>query len=77
MTKEDRKIKKNNVKNFQKEYSEIFSILGINANNIQHEWNKEGDTIKEFTLYEEHLTPIITPNTHSLNHDYAQLERSN
>ena len=55
-------------KDFEKEYSEIFSILGINANNIKHEWNKEGDNIKEFNLYEDHPTPILTPNTHSVNY---------
>lgn len=52
---------------FKKEYSEIFSILGINSENIRHEWNKEGDNIKEFTLFEDHPRPILTPNTYSLN----------
>lgn len=68
MTKEDKKANNGEKKDFNKEYSEIFSILGINAETIRHEWNKEGDVIKEFNLYEDHPTPIITPNTHSLNY---------
>jgi len=68
MEQEDKKVKKSEKKDFEKEYSEIFSILGINADNIRHEWNKEGDNIKEFNLYEDHPTPILTPNTHSLNY---------
>jgi hypothetical protein len=67
MTKEEKKVKKTEEKDFKKEYSEIFSILGINADNIRHEWNQEGDNIKEFNLYEDHPTPILTLNTHSLN----------
>lgn len=64
----EKKVKTVVEKDFEKEYSEIFSILGINANNIMHEWNKEGDNIKEFNLYEDHPTPILTPNTHSVNY---------
>lgn len=68
MPKEEKKIKKAEEKDFEKEYSEIFSILGINADNIKHEWSKEGDNIKEFNLYEDHPTPILTQNTHSSNY---------
>ncbi|HOE39824.1 MAG TPA: hypothetical protein PLG05_09035 [Bacteroidales bacterium] len=64
----EKKVKTTVEKDFEKEYSEIFSILGINVNNIKHEWNKEGDNIKEFNLYEDHPTPILTPNTHSVNY---------
>lgn len=67
MTKKEKKVKNPEEKDFKKEYSEIFSILGINADNIKHEWNKEGDNIKEFNLYEDYPTPILTQNTHSLN----------
>ncbi len=67
MAKEENKVTKVEKKDFKKEYSEIFSILGINSENIRHEWNKEGDNIKEFNLFEDHPTPILTPNTHSLD----------
>ncbi len=67
MTKEEKKAKYSEEHKFEKEYSEIFSILGINSDNVQHEWNKEGDSIREFNLYEDHPRPMITPNTHSLD----------
>ncbi|HPW67098.1 MAG TPA: hypothetical protein PLS84_08490 [Salinivirgaceae bacterium] len=60
MAKESKKIENSKERDFAKEYTEIFSILGINSNNIVHEWNKEGDTIKEFTLYKEYPTKLTT-----------------
>lgn len=64
-SKKERKTSEKKI--FEKEYSEIFSILGIKSENISHEWNKEGDNIKEFNLFEDHPRPILTPNTHSMN----------
>lgn len=52
--------------NYSEEYSEIFRVLGIQPENIQHEWNKEGDQFKECSLYENHPTPQLTPNTHNI-----------
>lgn len=67
MIKKEKEIKKVSEKNYEEEYSEIFSILGINSENIGHEWNKEGDKLKEFNLFENHPTPILTLNTYSIN----------
>jgi len=68
MSKKNKKVVKSEKNDFLKEYSDIFSVLGINSENIKHEWNKEGDCLKEFNLYEDHPRPIITPNTHSTNY---------
>lgn len=54
-------------KDFFKEYLEIFSILKINHEKLNHEWKKEGDSIKEFDLFEDHPKPIITTYTHSIH----------
>ncbi len=69
MNKETTKknMKEKEVHDFSKEYSEIFAILGIDTENIHHEWNKEGDTITEFNLYEDHPRPVLTPDTHSMD----------
>ena len=68
MSKEKIKTTKTRKINYIQEYSAIFSVLGINSENIQHEWNKEGDFIKEFNLYEDHPRPIVTPDTHSISY---------
>lgn len=66
MPTKEKKEKKAECHNYVKEYSEIFSILGYNSENIKHEWNKDGDTFQQFTLYEDHPSPILTQNTHTL-----------
>lgn len=66
MPKKEKKVKIEEKHNFIKEYSEIFSILGFNAENIKHEWNKDGDSIQMFTLYEDHPRPILTQKTHTI-----------
>lgn len=67
MVKKEKKVEDKNYQNYTTEYAKIFSILGIDMNNLRHEWNKEGDFIKEFNLYEEHPRPILTPNTYSID----------
>lgn len=67
MSSDKKEIKKSNEQNFTKQYSDIFSILGINPASIRHEWNKDGDSIKEYTLFEEHPNPILTTHTHPFN----------
>lgn len=64
--KKEKKMKKKENLDYTKEYSEIFSILGFNAENLRHEWNKEGDSIQQFTLYDDHPRPILTQNTHTI-----------
>ncbi len=66
MIKEHVKPNQSQTNDYIQEYFEIFSILGINSESIKHEWNKEGDLIKDFNLYEDHPTPILTQNTNNL-----------
>lgn len=66
MIKKHVKPNQSQTNDYFQEYFEIFSILRINSENIKHEWNKEGDIIKDFNLYEDHPTPILTQNTNNL-----------
>ena len=61
-----KKTRKQENKDFITEYKKVFEIIGINPDKVQHEWNKKGDTIRVFTLFEDHPKPILTPNTHSI-----------
>ena len=56
-------MKPKSTKNFEKEYYEIFRTLKTNQLNISHEWQKEGDQFRKFSLFENNPTPILTPNT--------------
>jgi hypothetical protein len=47
----------------EKQYLEIFELTGVNPNHISHEWEKEGDVLKECSLYEKYPTPILTEST--------------
>lgn len=58
-----KQTKNNKERDFTKEYAEIFSILGRNSANIVHEWNKEGDRFKKFSLYKESPKTILTTHT--------------
>lgn len=65
MGKTKKKKQKEQLK-FIEEYNKFFNILGVNPNNIQHEWNNDGDYFKECTLYEDHPTPKLTTHTYNV-----------
>jgi len=67
MLTEKKKLANHEDRDYFKDYSDIFSILKINQDQMKHEWNKEGDFIKEFDLFEDHPKPIITTYTHSIH----------
>lgn len=56
-------------RDFVKEYQELFSTLVANSNIvISREWNRHGDYIQEFNVYEKYPTPILTYDTFPVNY---------
>jgi hypothetical protein len=47
---------------YTKEYNELFLMMDALR---QAEWNKQGDHIKKFSLFENSPTPILTNNTYT------------
>lgn len=62
----EKKSNKKQEEIYTREYNSVFEMVGINPQSINHEWNKEGDVIKECTLYEDQPTPVITPDTYTI-----------
>lgn len=52
-------------RDFEKEYNELMQFVKKSLDHQwrgEHEWNKQGDYIKKFSLLKESPTPIITNN---------------
>ena len=52
-----------NNRDYTQEYLELFAALGVKPENMNHEWEKEGDVLKQFSLYDNVPTPILTTGT--------------
>ena len=61
-TRAKNKVKSKTEIDYIKEYNELFLMMEALR---QAEWNKQGDHIKKFSLYENSPTPILTNNTYS------------
>ncbi len=53
---------------FVQEYNNLFKLIGVDPNKLNHQWKKDGDLLKEFSLEETLPTPIITQETFSINY---------
>ena len=62
---------------FIREYEAILKNQPENTVVVNTQWNQPGDTIQQFSLYDENFIPIPSlGNTTPMNFTYAELERS-
>ena len=53
------------IQDYQRAYEELSNFVQRTIHHswrTTHEWNKRGDNIKKFSLYQESITPIIANN---------------
>lgn len=63
---ETSKEKKNQIKDFVEDYTEIMKILGKDMQSVENDWNNNGRHIKKFSLLKETPTPILTDHTNPI-----------
>jgi len=56
-------IKTKTEMDYLREYNELFFKMEML---LESEWNKQGDHIKKFSLFENTPTPILTNNTYTI-----------